>query len=66
MPAIPLPFEGGGVRQWQSYVQVLHMIGDPKVGSLPILQSVLLQKATEEEAAFDVEWLRGIYCAAEL
>lgn len=62
MPAIPLLFEGGGVRKWQSYVQVLHMISDPKVGSLPTLQYALLQKATQEEV-FDVKWWRGIYCA---
>lgn len=63
MPDIPLPFEGGGVRKWQSYVQVLHMIGDPEVGSLPTLLSVLLQNATQEEVVFDVKWWRGIYCA---
>lgn len=65
MPAIPLPFEGGGVRKWQSYVQVLHMIGDPKVGSLPTLQSVLLQKATQEEVIFDGEGYTALNCRAK-
>lgn len=37
MPAIPLPFEGRGVRKWQSYVQVLHMIGDQRgITNLPV------------------------------
>lgn len=56
MPTIPLPFEGGRVRKWQSYVQVLHMIGNPKVGFLPTFHYVLLQKA---------EIWKGIYCAKE-
>lgn len=62
MPAIPLPFRGGGVRKWQSYIQVLHMIGGPMLGPLPTLQSVPLRKATQGEAIFDVKWLKWIYC----
>lgn len=61
MPAIPLPFEGGGVRNWQSYVQVLSMIGDPKVGSFPTLQFLPLQKPTQDEVGFDVKWWREGY-----
>lgn len=64
MPAIPLPFEGGGVRKWQSYVQVLHMIGDPPRWALYQPSSLSSsEKATQEEAAFDVKWLRGVYSA---
>lgn len=54
MPAIPLPFEGGGVMEWQSYVQVLQMIGDPMVGSLATFHPLLSQKLHRKR--WDLMW----------